>query len=79
MVEAKQCPDCNVAMEEGYIPDFAFNTVLQMLWHPGKVQQATVLGIRTGSLKLDQSKFVSTTAHRCPKCGLVRTYALKGE
>ena len=79
MTEAKSCPDCNLAMEEGFVPDFAFNNIIQMLWHPGKAEPNTVLGIRTGSLKLDQSKFIPTTAHRCPKCGLVRTYACDGE
>ena len=75
MSEAKKCPDCKVDMEEGFAPDFAFNAVIQMLWHPGKPESKTVLGVRTGSLKLDQSEFIPTIAYRCPKCGLVRTYA----
>ena len=55
MSEAKKCPDCKVDMEEGFAPDFAFNAVIQMMWHPGKPESKTVLGVRTGSLKLDQS------------------------
>ena len=56
-------------MEEGFLPDFAFNAVIQMLWHAGKAERSTVLGVRTGSLKLDRTQFIATTAHRCPKCG----------
>ena len=78
MTQAKQCPDCDVAMERGFIPDFAFNDVIQMLWHSGEAEPNTVLGIRTGSVKLDKSEFLPITAYRCPKCGLVRAYAGDG-
>ena len=79
MAQPKKCPDCDVAMKKGFIPDFAFNDVIQMLWHPGEAEPNTVLGIRTGSVKLDKSEFIAITAHRCPKCGLVRTFASNEE
>ena len=75
MATNRQCPDCNVALEEGFVPDFAFNAVIQMMWHPGPAESKTVLGLRTGSVELDSSKFLPVTAYRCPQCGLVRTYA----
>lgn len=77
MADVKNCPDCKVEMDEGFMPDFAFNAVIQLLWHPGKAQSQTILGMSIDSLKLDQSQCIPLTAHRCPESGLVRTYANK--
>jgi len=79
MSTAKNCPDCEAEMEAGFVPDFTISSAIQMLWHPGKAEAKTVLGKRSGSLKLDESKFIPTTAYRCSKCGLVRLYAINGD
>jgi hypothetical protein len=79
MTEVIKCPDCKVAMKEGFMTDFAFNRTIEVLWHPGKVESSTFLGIRQGAMEFDRTKFLPIVAFRCPECGLVRTYAIDGQ
>lgn len=72
MNEQQICPDCNTAMEVGFIPDH-YATIIQSRWHPGAAAEKTF----TGNLKLDQSALIAITALRCPKCGLLKQYANK--
>ena len=75
MAHVPRCPDCNQNMDAGFIPDFSYAQVLQMLWHPGTPEDQRFLGLKTGSVKIDRSEARKIIAYRCPGCGLVRSYA----
>lgn len=72
MNQQQTCPDCNMAMEVGFIPDH-YTTIIQSRWHPGTPDQKTF----TGNLKLDPNAMIAITAFRCPECGLIKQYAIK--
>ena len=66
-------------MQEGFIPDFGHGgTTLQMFWHPGKPEDQTFLGLRTGSVKVDKSEAVKITVYRCTRCGFLKSFAKAG-
>ena len=69
------CPDCGTAMEEGFVPDFTYGGIAQMVWHRGEPESARILGMKTGSVKVDRNEFVPITAYRCTGCGLLRFHA----
>jgi hypothetical protein len=60
---APRCPDCKVAMKEGWIPDAAFGGSLETYWQEGLSKKPKVLGK------------MPIQAFRCSECGLVRIYA----
>ena len=66
------CPDCNVEMEIGFVPDH-YAQIIQSHWHPGTATEKTF----TGNLKLDKDSMIPITAIRCPECGLLKQYASK--
>ena len=68
------CPDCGKAMEKGFVPDFAYAAIAQMVWHRGEPEPAHLLGIKTG-VKVDKKEFVPITSYRCTGCGVLRFYA----
>lgn len=71
------CPDCEVAMTEGFLPDVDYGDYVQSKWHPGKPRESKFLGL-SGGVKVTEFKMVPLTAFRCGDCGLVRLYALHG-
>ena len=74
MSEDRKCPDCETAMEAGFIPDMASGaSALQMGWHPGEAEGKRFIGMKAG-VKFDKNAMVPITAFRCPQCGLVRLY-----
>lgn len=79
MSEARMCPDCGIAMEEGIMAEFTFNRVMEILWHPKEVGPETFIWTQPGTVGFDRTKFVEIVAYRCPQCGLVRTYAIDSE
>ena len=34
------CPDCGKGMEKGFVPDFAYAAIAQMVWHRGEPEPA---------------------------------------
>ena len=68
------CPDCGKGMEKGFVPDFAYAAIAQMVWHRGEPEPSRLLGIKTG-VKVDKKEFVPITAYRCTGCGVLRFYA----
>ena len=72
------CPDCDRPMEVGCLPeigDHSTTTVTTFL--PGIPPEQKFLGlIKTGGIVVDRKKVIPVTAFRCPKCGLLKTYAL---
>ena len=71
MAEYK-CPDCDVSMEQGFIPDKAHTGYQPTYWMKGLFTTATSFGFGRGSEGV--SMLVAT--FRCPECGLLRSYAL---
>ena len=74
------CPQCNVAMEPGFQPDFTLKTdtysIQQSCWHPGSPEDRRFLGVTTG-VSLDKSALRKVVAYCCPECGLLLQYAEK--
>lgn len=66
------CPDCNVGLEIGFIPDH-YAQIIRSHWHPGTGKDKTFVG----NLKLEGRSMIPITAYRCPQCGLLRQYASK--
>ena len=75
MSETKKCPDCDSKMEIGFLPDSQNTVHFSTMWHPGEAVLGTVLGMKTGGVKIDRYQQLQTVAYRCPQCGLVRIYA----
>jgi hypothetical protein len=46
----------------------------QSIWHPGPVEQKTILGLDVG-IRTSRKEFLSVVSYRCPRCGLLRNYA----
>ena len=74
MPAVPRCADCSVAMEEGFIPDATLGGMCQSSWHRGLPETVEVLGM-PGGLKIVGVKCMPIRAFRCPKCGLLRSYA----
>lgn len=72
MPRSHSCPDCQVDLEIGFIPDH-YACIIQSQWHPGTATAKTL----TGNLKLDTSSMIPITTFRCPQCGLLKHYAVK--
>ncbi len=74
-----KCPDCQVEMEVGFLPDHAHARIIQTSWYRGEAEPQTVFGFEGFGLKLDLKKCMPVTAYRCPECGLLRLYANEAE
>jgi Zn-finger nucleic acid-binding protein len=66
----KMCPDCAVEMVEGFILDMTYGGKLVPRWIKGGPEKSAWVGVKT---KGKECRSVET--HRCPKCGLLRSYA----
>ncbi len=62
-MKTPKCPDCSVAMKEGWIPDISFGSAVVPLWEEGSPKKRRLIG--RGPV----------TSFRCPECGLLRQYA----
>lgn len=74
----RSCPDCGVAMEPGYVPDFAHAGVVPTRWHPRMPEyHHTFFGLEVGDhqLKVDHAALLPVVTWRCPTCHLLRSYA----
>ncbi len=74
MPEITECPDCGAQMEDGFIPDSAFQGYLQTHWHRGQAEEPSVFGFSLGK-QIDESEMIPVRTFRCPACGLLRSYA----
>ena len=66
----KKCPDCEVEMVEGFILDMTYGGQLVPRWLKGRPEKSFWTGIKS---KGKECRNVET--YRCPKCGLLRSYA----
>ena len=72
---ANACPECDAAMEEGFIPDRSNPKVLQMVWQRGAPEPLKFLGISSGvNLRVEDN--LNVTAKRCTRCGYLKLYTL---
>jgi hypothetical protein len=75
MSDAPQCPDCQELMEIGFLPYQEDAAVCEIRWYPGEVEYYSLFGVRSSNIKTDSAKYRKVTSYRCPKCGLLRSYA----
>lgn len=69
------CSQCNARMEQGFIINIAEVSEATIAeWHPGEVEYKTFLGLEAG-IKTNKSQMLKIVTYRCPKCGLLRSYA----
>jgi hypothetical protein len=74
------CPDCNVEMEVGYVPDMGDHHARLTAWVAGTAVPKTVFGLKLGSGIIKSSdpeaRPIPIWAFRCPNCGLLRMHAI---
>lgn len=70
MNKTHSCPDCQIEMTCGFIPDHHAQTI-RSHWHPGAGTETTFFG----NLKLDSNALIPIVAYRCPSCGLLKQFA----
>lgn len=80
MTTKPTCADCSETLEIGFIPDATIGPVKQSHWHPGAAVHERFVGLEAydkRGVKTDWEQAVPVTAYRCPRCGLVKIYALR--
>jgi hypothetical protein len=60
-------------MEVGFLPHN--NLIGMTTWHPGEPRRQTFLGLKTGIIGVDWKQVFPVITYRCPRCGLLRSYA----
>jgi len=72
------CPDCALPMEVGCLPELTKGGVGLTNFLPGIPPEEKLFGlIKTGGIVVDWKTAIPVAAFRCPKCGLLKSYALK--
>jgi hypothetical protein len=71
------CPYCEVDMERGFVLDFSHGGIINSTWQAGVPTPQTILGLKTGSVKLDKANMIPVATFRCPNCGYLESYARK--
>ncbi|MCY2960564.1 MAG: hypothetical protein NTY35_10405 [Planctomycetota bacterium] len=71
------CRNCRSAMDEGWIADQGrhHSTVFEPKWIEGEPHHQRWMGIDWGITTKDAKQHAVTT-WRCPRCGLLESYAL---
>lgn len=63
-------------METGFLPEVGDHSITGMTcWHPGPPEMRRFLGLNTGQVRIDWKQVYPVTTFRCPRCGLLRSYA----
>ena len=71
MLEGKKCPDCRAEMVEGFILDVTHGGTLVPRWLAGQPELSVWTGVKSKGKECR-----SVASYRCPKCGLLRSYAM---
>lgn len=66
-----KCPDCEVAMVKGFMPDKTHNGTYYTRWVPGEL--TFWCSFFSG---LNGKGTYPVSSYRCPHCGLLRSYAV---
>jgi len=69
-----RCPDCAVTMEEGFTPDLTLGGAARSLWQRGEGRKVTLCGMDAG-VRVVGVRTMPVSTWRCPRCGLLRSYA----
>ncbi|MGB1130014.1 MAG: hypothetical protein ACPG4K_08185 [Haloferula sp.] len=64
------CPKCEGRMEQGYVPDHAYSSILVGKWHPGPPPMAF-----WSETKAPAREGIPMGAFRCDQCGYLEFYA----
>lgn len=70
MPEERKCPDCREEMVEGFILDMTYGGRLASSWVEGQPERSIWTGV-----KIKDRVCRTVEAYRCPKCGLLKSYA----
>jgi len=70
-----KCPDCDSAMEKGFLPDHGHAAVHRPTWHRGDAEPLLSFGFIKSGIKYDKNETIPVIAYRCTNCGLLRSYA----
>lgn len=76
-MNAPNCPDCNVPMDEGRILDHNYARATFSQTQPSPVDPENVLWIADfpNSARVDRRNWRPVVSYCCPECGLLREYA----
>lgn len=76
-MKTPNCPDCNSAMEPGFLPDAGYREIRQSYWHRGEPEASRFLGMKVSreAVRYDADEAVPITTYRCARCGLLRSFA----
>ena len=69
-----ECLRCHTPMEMGVIADRTYGGSLQEEWVPGTPRVSFWTG-----LKINTNESIPVTTMRCPKCGVLESYARPAE
>lgn len=70
-MNAPQCPHCHVVMDVGFVPDLGHHSwPNEPKWTAGEPERSFWRGI-----KLKGKARVPISTYRCPRCGLLQSYA----
>lgn len=70
-----KCSECGVGMETGFLIEKGHGGEESLTeWHPGEVEFKTFLGLNFG-IRIQKSKKLKVKTYRCPKCGVLRSFA----
>jgi hypothetical protein len=69
------CSTCRVAMEEGFMVDHGhLNSPTQAAWADGAPRRSWF-----GNIKLRGTVQIAAVTYRCPRCGVLQSYARDAE
>ena len=72
LMSQPECPNCRRAMEPGFLIDKADHSMpTQQQWADGEPERSFWTG-----LKLKGHVKIAVATYRCPKCGLLQSFAL---
>ena len=67
---APSCPKCSISLQEGFLLEHTRNSRSATEWVEGQPERSFWRGLALGGrLRLRM------TSYRCPRCGLLETYA----
>lgn len=70
MSNSLECLRCQTTMTPGFIADNSQNHHVQEKWSPGEPMSSFWRG-----LHVDAKEAIPVTTLRCPKCGMLESYA----
>jgi hypothetical protein len=68
------CRRCGARLEPGYLVDHGYGAIYPMGWTHGQPKWNKWLG-----LKVQRKDLLPVRTYRCPKCGLLESYADQGK